>query len=310
MATEKLYDDWQVQLAKTYDPAKPLKPGTWISISQKINGTRATYFCGSLISRTGHKFEGLKHIIDELKRLTSYINKHFGFYPVFDGELRLADEYTEGLSDNEIFKKGNGIANKTLSMSEKYKLNFIIFDIHSTTFWAHNSVWHSYAQRISYLIYEFNKSNEFRHISLVPILYQGYDLSEIEKQSNIAQQNNWEGIMINLDTPYQFKRTSNLLKYKAFNTIDLKIVGFTEGIGKYRGTLGALLCEYKDNIVGVGTGLNDADRNYIWENREIIKGTICEVKYKDTTYDKDTGLESLQFPVFLGLRFDKEEPDV
>jgi len=30
------------------------------------------------------------------------------------------------------------------------------------------------------------------------------------------------------------------------------------------------------------------------------------VKYKEVSYDKSTGAESLQFPVFVGIRNDKE----
>ena len=82
----KLFDDWNVQLAKTYKPGM-IKDGEWFSISQKINGTRAIYFAGHLISRTGHEFLGLDHIIEELCN----INKYMGETYAFDGELRLKE---------------------------------------------------------------------------------------------------------------------------------------------------------------------------------------------------------------------------
>ena len=43
-------------------------------------------------------------------------------------------------------------------------------------------------------------------------------------------------------------------------------------------------------------------------NKDNIEGAIIEVKYKEITKDKKTGLESLQFPVFVGIRNDKIEP--
>ena len=49
-------------------------------------------------------------------------------------------------------------------------------------------------------------------------------------------------------------------------------------------------------------------RTFIWSNKDNIEGAIIEVKYKEITKDKKTGLESLQFPVFVGIRNDKTEP--
>ena len=47
-----------------------------------------------------------------------------------------------------------------------------------------------------------------------------------------------EGVMINIcDALYEFKRTTNLLKVKKMNTLDLEIVGVEEGEGRLAGTL-------------------------------------------------------------------------
>lgn len=65
--------------------------------------------------------------------------------------------------------------------------------------------------------------------------------------------------------------------------------------------------EYKNNIVKVGSGFTDEQRTEFWNNRENVIGEICEVKYKEISRDKNTGFESLQFPVFVRLRTDKNE---
>jgi DNA ligase-1 len=124
-----------------------------------------------------------------------------------------------------------------------------------------------------------------------------------------ANQTGWEGIMINRDERYQFKRTNAILKYKSFNTIDLECIGMLEGTGKYEGVMGALCCKYGDNVVCVGTGFDDNMRKFIWERGSWIKGKIIEVKYKDITSDSVTGLKSLQFPVFVQIKMDKNTPD-
>lgn len=41
---------------------------------------------------------------------------------------------------------------------------------------------------------------------------------------------------------------------------------------------------------------------------ETALDRVIEVKYKEITTDKKTGLESLQFPVFCGLREIGKEP--
>ena len=88
----------------------------------------------------------------------------------------------------------------------------------------------------------------------------------------------------------------------------MEVVDAEEGYGRNKGTLGALVVKYKDNTVNVGSGFTDEERKNFWENREDIIGRVIEVKYKEITTDKKTGLESLQFPVFCGLREIGKEP--
>lgn len=305
MAT-KLFDDWNVQLAKTYEPGI-IKDGEWFSISQKINGVRATYFAGEMVSRTGNKIEGLQDIIDDIKKL----EKAYGQRLAIDGELRLHDIYCKGLTDNEAFKIGTGIANSTRDMTNKYKLQFIIFDAMPMKEWCYDFCESFYMDRVKQLN-EFGKiiNNEWLNkLRIVPFMYQGKDQEQIENCLIEANRNGWEGIMINRNERYQFKRTNAILKYKSFNTIDLECIGMIEGTGKYEGVMGALCCKFGDNIVSVGTGFDDNMRKFIWERGSWIKGKIIEVKYKDITSDAVTGLKSLQFPVFVQIKTDKDKPD-
>ena len=116
-----------------------------------------------------------------------------------------------------------------------------------------------------------------------------------------------EGLMLNKDVPYRRTRHKGILKVKRFYTMDLPIIRCEEGTGRLVGTLGAFVLDYKGNEVKVGSGFTDEQRTSFWNNREDIVGTLCEVKYKEISQDKGTGLYSLQFPVFVGLRTDKTE---
>ena len=113
--------------------------------------------------------------------------------------------------------------------------------------------------------------------------------------------------MINLDVPYKCKRHSGILKVKRFYTMDLPIIRVEEGAGKYAGLMGNLVVDYKGNEVGVGTGFCDGERELFWRNREQVVGMLIEVKYKEISANKKTGAESLQFPVFVQLRPDKDD---
>jgi DNA ligase-1 len=116
-----------------------------------------------------------------------------------------------------------------------------------------------------------------------------------------------EGLMLNLNVPYQRKRHRGLLKIKRFYTMDLPITGYEEGTGRLEGTLGSLVLDFCGNEVKVGTGFSDEERRKMWGNRDKLVGVLCEVKYKEISSDKSTGTKSLQFPVFVQLRNDKTE---
>lgn len=74
-----LIPEWEVQQAYPIE-SHPIKEGAWFSLTQKLNGVRATYYKGELIARSGIPYEGLDHI-------TSVLNFEDDSY-VFDGSLR------------------------------------------------------------------------------------------------------------------------------------------------------------------------------------------------------------------------------
>ena len=71
--------------------------------------------------------------------------------------------------------------------------------------------------------------------------------------------------------------------------------------------MGALVVDYKGNELRVGSGFDDTTRAAVWANLGDYIGRIIELKYKEVTMDKKTGLESLQFPTFVRFRDDKNE---
>jgi len=112
-------------------------------------------------------------------------------------------------------------------------------------------------------------------------------LKEIESKKG-------EGIVVrDPDALYINKRTSKALKVKTFHDAECKIIGYTQGKGKYTGQVGAIKCELEDKTkFKIGSGLKDSFR----QNPPQI-GTIITFKYQNITkYGKP------RFPVYLRIR--------
>ena len=143
------------------------------------------------------------------------------------------------------------------------------------------------------------------HVRVLPVLYMGTDQSKIPELLEQMVKEDKEGLMVNLDVPYKRKRHNGILKVKQFYTMDLPIIECKEGTGRLAGTLGAFILDYQGNPVRVGSGFSDEQRAEFWSRRNELLGTLCEVKYKEVSSDKKTKAHSLQFPIFVMLRTDK-----
>lgn len=298
----KLIPTFDVMLGTPIEKCK-LKPNEAISISQKLNGCRCAFVGNKCMTRQGKEYKGLDHIVNDLIDM--------GYENMFvDGELRYKNK--ERLSDSESFQIGTGIAMS--KDGDKSQLKLVVFDIFPLSeFWTGRSNLSYFERKHTYLKqFENNlKNNSTDNLEIVPIVYEGTDHSEIWKWLDYAEEHDWEGCMLNLDTPYECKRVKTLIKVKKFFDVSLRVVNVEEGTGRNKGKLGAIVCKYFDNTVNVGSGFTDEQRVYYWEHKDEILNKIVDVKYKEVTADKKTGLKSLQFPTFSCIRnsSDKAIPD-
>ena len=294
-----LIPTFEIQLGTSVEKCK-LVDGTYISISHKMNGTRCVYINGQMKSRQNKLYNGLDHIIEDIKKL--------GLEDFFiDGELVYKNE--EGLSDSDAFQKGCSIAMS--KDNDKSQLKLVIFDIFpKEEFLNLHTSKKTYKERRKDLdkLEETIITSNIKNLSVVERLYEGTDHSQIWKWLDYADIDmGWEGIMINLDTPYECKRTKNLIKVKRFFEKDLRCTKVNIATtGKYKGIMGSITCNYFDNTVDVGSGFNDSQREYFANHPEEIIGKIISVKYKEETQNKDGG-KSLQFPVYMGILIDRDK---
>ena len=294
-----LIPTFEIQLGTSIEKCK-LVDGTYISISHKMNGTRCVFLNGQMKSRQNKLYNGLDHIITDIKKL--------GLEEFFiDGELVYKNE--EGLSDSDAFQKGCSIAMS--KDNDKSQLKLVVFDIFpKDEFLNLHTSKKTYKERRQDLdkLEESIITSGITNLSVVERLYEGTDHSQIWKWLDYADEDmGWEGIMINLDTPYECKRTKNLIKVKRFFEKDLRCTKVNIAItGKYKGIMGSITCNYFGNTVDVGSGFNDSQREYYAKHPEEIVGKIVSVKYKEETQNKDGG-KSLQFPVYMGILIDRDK---
>lgn len=255
----------------------------------KENGTINFY------SRKGQPIEGLSDLFEEIKQLPDNY--------VYDGEALLKND--NNLHSAELYRETSKIIRKD---GLKKNIEFHIFDLVPLEEYRQGISNKKYKQRRQELNELFNVS-KFKWLKNVEALYQGHDKNEIFKLLDKVVDEGSEGVMINLGNYYYVnKRSKGLLKAKKFYDADLRIVGFESGTGKFKNTLGRINVEYKNSIVGVGSGLDDKTRNEIWSNQDEYLGKIVKVKYFEETSNSKDGKVSLRFPIFLEIRWDKDEP--
>lgn len=288
----------EVQLASGIDKLR-LQEGEVFFLSKKANGVRACFKNGKLISRQGKEITGMQHIIQDL------YNLDLGDWFV-DGEL--IRKNIDNLDDNSNFRIGTGIINSDAESKEE--IEFVIFDCFPLNSIVNGKSKDNYNVRkfhMEVLRSTISKEN-IENVSVIEMVYEGSNQKWIETLLDYAVDKGWEGLILNKDMPYEFKRTTSVIKLKRFHTVDLEIVDVIEGQGRLKGTLGAVVLDYKGNKVNCGSGFTDEDRTKLWSERDSLIGRVAEIKYKEVSRNKKTGLESLQFPIWQQLREVGKQP--
>lgn len=294
---EEIIPVWEVQQGYPIDKYK-FRKGELIFASRKLNGSRGTYFKGDIISRQAQKFEGLDHIIKDIEKI-------IGTDYAVDGELIRRN--IDGLTDGQNFRETISILNS--DGNDKSLIKFVIFDIVPIDEFERDACTENYSVRKKRQLDLKNKiqKNGTQNIEVVQMVYEGTDVNDVYDWLDYAVKHDWEGLVVNRQVPYRRTRHNGCLKVKRFYTVDLRITAIEEGQNRLAGTMGALVVDYKDNELRVGSGFDDATRAAVWENSDDYIGKIVEIKYKEKSCDKKTGLESLQFPTFVRFRNDKNE---
>lgn len=261
----------------------------------KENGIR-----GEIIKENGHivvksRQNKIVEGFDELDK--AFQNMPDGY--LYEGEILKVGEFN---TSKEQFKETDKIYS---IKGKKRNLMIKLFDLIPLDKFNEGE-WGVKAIERKKILKEFVDKNNHPLVQFADIIYQGTDISIIQKKlEEVSKDGYKEGLMVMLnDGKYEAKRTKLILKCKLFNTIDLRVVDIKESKEK-PGTMGSAIVMYKGNSVGV-SGWKEEDKIYYYKNPQELIGKIIEIKFKEVTVDKN-GVESLQFPNVVRIRFDKDE---
>lgn len=289
--------EFSCQLGQPIEKAK-IADGEKIYITKKLNGTRCIYMNGTLYARSGKEINGFQNIKDEIKQLG--INDM-----VLDGELVRINRGNR-VDDEDNFRLSLSIINsKERTAEEEDQIEYVLFDTLSTSEFIKGKSMMIYSQRRKVL--DGLNTKGLKHLRVTKVLYQGtYTKAKADKLLEMADKRGYEGLMCNLDAPYECKRVKTLLKMKTFYSDDLRCIDVYEGEKDFQGMLGGITVQFHNNTVNVGTGFSVEQRQYYWNNPEKIINHIVEVKYKGLSKNKKNDNVSLNFPVFICVREDKD----
>lgn len=259
-------DKPQLLLAQSWedhiDPA-----GWWMS--EKLDGVRAYWDGSTFWSRLGNEFLAPDWFVEGLPSTP------------LDGELWM---------DRGAFQKTVGIVKRQDRGKLWSGLKYVVFDAPGHT--------GAFEDRISFLHETLAPGVvEYAH-ALEHLLCEGFDhlIDELKRIEKLGG----EGVMLRQQKSlYVGSRSSTLLKVKTFQDAEAKVIGYTDGAGRHRGRIGALMLARPDGITfKCGTGLSDEDRRNPPE-----LGTVVTYRFQELT---DGGVP--RFPSYVGVRADAEWP--
>jgi len=271
-------------LAHKYDPDRV----TWddyVYMQPKLDGVRCLFTKDGAFSRTGKQFMNVKHIEKDLEDTFKALP-----WLVLDGEL-----YNHNLRDN---------FEKIISLVRKQKPTYE--DRSEARIWTQYHVYDytgidyesGEGQRYRNRMHNLNVSDIYtpsvRHVPAH--LCATSAMAKILHASFLNE--GYEGSIMRLNTTYQQKRSYSLMKFKDFHDAEAEIIGWVEGKGKRRGTIGKFIAADSD---GNRFGMPVMDKfKYLQENFEKMQG--WKGKIATFTYFERTKANSYRHPLFKSLR--------
>jgi DNA ligase-1 len=143
------------------------------------------------------------------------------------------------------------------------------------------------------LLKRLKKVKESKYLKVIKQI-KVKDKKHLEQFLKSVEKEGGEGVVVRDATlPYYTGRTNNSLKVKSYMDDECKVIGYTDGKGKYKGITGSLICKMDNNkIIKIGSGLSKKQR----QNPPKI-GSVVTFKYYGFTSKGNP-----RFVVFMRVR--------
>jgi len=277
-------DDWPLYVQPKLDGVRCLIQAEGLTPYHDSNPV-SHGFMVKAYSRTGKEWKNIDHILDELHPFFAK-NRNV----ILDGEL-----YNHDLKDD--FEKIISLVRKTKPTGEDRLESAEMVQFHCyDTVMEHMD----FRGRHKFIREEFGlNARTYLYPSVRPLMAgMVYNTEEVEVYHEEFLEKGYEGSILRQNKPYECKRSWTLMKVKDFSDAEATIVGFVEGKGKRKGTVGKFIGEDKDgNIFGMPV----MDKfKYLQENFKEMQKWIGKIA--TFTYFERTKAGSYRHPLFKAIR--------
>lgn len=283
-----LLPSFSPMLAHKYDSKRLRFPA---AVQVKLDGLRALAFLyvkeerAAFFTRSGHRFTSVPHLEEHMATVVLRTLRELGSdhheVLVFDGELT-SGSFLDSVS---ALRKKEEVASDAV---------FNVFDILSGPQFEGETQSNTLSTRLAELELLLPEVRPSVPVGRVPHTIV-FDEAPIFEIYDGFRKQGLEGVIVKpLDGSYDLKRSHNWMKIKAEESEDLEVIDGFEGTGKYAGTLGGFVVDFKGKPVRVGSGIPDALRDDLWRQHKDglsktgesgLAGHIIEVAYHEVTPD-------------------------
>jgi ATP-dependent DNA ligase len=269
---------------------------------------------GIMVSRNGkNSFVPSEDLLNDISNIDDYVlNGEFlveGFsrYEANGIIASIIKIYEKEIEGKDVSKDKKKIEKHGFTFDELVnKVYITVWDLIPRELFIKNEEWKiPYSERLEILkdIIENSKKIKLIHSKYI----SNYDEC-LEYFQEVLKQGEEGLILKSADNTWKDGK-SKQVKMKLEMTVDLRIIDYVKGKGKFENTLGAIVCASENEKLFIqASGFTDDLRNEIWENRFKYLYTIVEIKANAISKDEN-GKMSLLHPVFKSLRNDKDNAD-
>jgi len=274
---------------------RPIDWKSKVFVQPKLDGVRCLIQCeyeyvkgeyhGHIIraySRTGKEWKNIDHILFNLKEFFQ-LNPNV----VLDGEL-----YNHELKDD--FEKIISCVRKTKPTDEHKKESKRLVQFHCYDIISEEMGDIRFSTRDRWIQKNVPKNSYIKHVE--SYAHFSEDGAKMRHQENLNS--GYEGSIIRINSPYEFKRSHNLRKFKDFHDSEALLVDWVEGKGKRIGTIGKFMAVDSE---GNSFGMPVMDNfKYLQDNFKKMQKWVG--KTATFTYFERTKANSYRHPLFKCIR--------